>query len=316
MKSKKILILSTVVLISSVITYTSINHEVLNAKADLEYGGSLPWDYSFGHQYNFHGYGYANVSNRAGIDYLRFQQTVTQYYCIFDEFTYLDTPFQMTIIANRSYWDSHVVLEMPSGEAPYYRLLGSGFDGGGSAGVFTNLNQMTISFDYKPNSTHYIGFRLDQEESGYRGGDLYTIQKFKNTIVDNTTTYSLFQSGYHLIEFGVTTKISMPFNTDFDRIYLKSFSDLPFPSSSYTDYAQGYNQGQTDAYAQAQTYWYNKGVTDGMNMTNQQIAQEAYNQGATDSFLAGIQKWIVPAIIIVILVGGATAFIQMKRKEN
>lgn len=64
-----------------------------------------------------------------------------------------------------------------------------------------------------------------------------------------------------------------------------------------------------EARAEGEQIGYNRGV--------QSSQQEAYEEGrligANESFLANFDKWIVPAIIIVMFVGGFFAVVRMKR---
>ncbi len=93
---------------------------------------------------------------------------------------------------------------------------------------------------------------------------------------------------------------------------------IQFKTYGYTqgDLDDAYQNGIVNGNSVATSSAYNSGYQAGLSVNNSQLYEEAYQKGANESFLSGIQKWIVPAIIIVIIVGGATAFIQMKRKEN
>ena len=50
-------------------------------------------------------------------------------------------------------------------------------------------------------------------------------------------------------------------------------------------------------------------------LTSQQEAYDkGYLDGSNDSFMASIKDWIVPAIIVVLFLGGAVSFILRKRE--
>ena len=122
-------------------------------------------------------------------------------------------------------------------------------------------------------------------------------------------------------------------------------------SSGFT-YNEGYNQGRADYGLLSNGIWYNyensynAGLNDGIGTTyengfsgltwdgnpiNDQGSytyglgvnssqQDAYNKGYLDggknSFMGSFDKWIVPAIIIVIVVGGALSIMAMKRRGD
>ena len=64
---------------------------------------------------------------------------------------------------------------------------------------------------------------------------------------------------------------------------------------------------------------YNDGLGDGALLNDEEIYNEAYNkglnEGRNDKFYTGIEKWLVPAIIVVIVLGGILS-IAVKKKEG
>lgn len=66
-------------------------------------------------------------------------------------------------------------------------------------------------------------------------------------------------------------------------------------------YDNGYNEGYADGYAQ------------GMQVSQSEAYNEGYRNGANQSFMGSLNKWIVPAIIIVMLLGGFFAIARKKR---
>ena len=90
-------------------------------------------------------------------------------------------------------------------------------------------------------------------------------------------------------------------------------------------YDDGYEEGELDGYDEGYQKGYDKGYDDGINTNGD------YMQGYNDGFKAGekskiaqnneafyksIEKWLVPAIITVIVLGGIESIIAIKRREQ
>ena len=93
---------------------------------------------------------------------------------------------------------------------------------------------------------------------------------------------------------------------------------MGFEPGKQVGFLQGFNKGRAeygiyfgDVWRTAEwygDYQYNKGLSE----------NEAYEQGLKDAqktALGSIDKWIVPAIIVVIILGGFVTIIQ-KRKDG
>lgn len=63
---------------------------------------------------------------------------------------------------------------------------------------------------------------------------------------------------------------------------------------------------------------YNDGLGDGALLNDEEIYNEAYNkglkEGRNDKFYTGIEKWLVPAIIVVVVLGGVLSIIAKKKE--
>lgn len=59
---------------------------------------------------------------------------------------------------------------------------------------------------------------------------------------------------------------------------------------------------------------YNRGYNEGLQSTEGAAYDKGYLDGSNDSFMASIKDWIVPAIIIVLFLGGALTIIARKRE--
>lgn len=90
------------------------------------------------------------------------------------------------------------------------------------------------------------------------------------------------------------------------------FSMQDMLNAEQTGYNKGYNEGASD--------WYNSGFTNGYNsglqVTNSELYDEAYQQGARDKFMANFDKWIVPAIIVIMFLGGFISVMSMRSNKG
>lgn len=78
----------------------------------------------------------------------------------------------------------------------------------------------------------------------------------------------------------------------------------------------GYNQGHADGYQEGFDIGYDIGYDDGLQVSESEAYDKGYMDGANESFIASLDKWIVPAIIIVMLVGGYFAIARKKREGD
>lgn len=109
-----------------------------------------------------------------------------------------------------------------------------------------------------------------------------------------------FDSGY---SSGYDNGLADGFNDGFENGYSDGYND---------GLVDGYNEGFDEAYSEIisddeYTLGYNNGFKDG---EKSRIAQN--NQ----SFYSGIEKWLVPAIIVVLVVGGIMSISALKRREQ
>lgn len=77
---------------------------------------------------------------------------------------------------------------------------------------------------------------------------------------------------------------------------------------------QGYDIGYDWGYDEGYGEGYGDGYSVGINLSEQESYDQGYLDGSNDSFLAGIKDWIVPAIIVVLFLGGAVTVILRKRE--
>lgn len=79
--------------------------------------------------------------------------------------------------------------------------------------------------------------------------------------------------------------------------------ELGFRDGYNRGYSDGYYTGEQEGYNSGYNTGYNKGYSDGSRASQQEAYQRGYNDGARDSFISKIDKWLVPAIIIVVIAG-------------
>lgn len=77
-------------------------------------------------------------------------------------------------------------------------------------------------------------------------------------------------------------------------------------------YSRGFDIGKNTGLSQGEIIGYDKGLRE----TEERVYQTAYDKGANDSFLANFDKWIVPAIIIVLFGGGFIAIMNIRRRDE
>ena len=91
----------------------------------------------------------------------------------------------------------------------------------------------------------------------------------------------------------------------------------------FSDYESNYQRGYTDGYDDGYDDGYEIGYDDGILVDE----SEAYERGFADgqesklaqnneAFYQGIEKWLVPAVIAVILLGGFVSIAVRKRREE
>ena len=68
-------------------------------------------------------------------------------------------------------------------------------------------------------------------------------------------------------------------------------------------YRIGYDDGRVYGENEGYGRGYSDGYTDGVKVAESEVYQRGYNDGANKSFLSNLDKWLVPAIIIVIIAG-------------
>ena len=168
----------------------------------------------------------------------------------------------------------------------------------------------------------YISFNGTLHELDFFSGSLLEIIRFQYYIPD----YSLddaYNKGYR---DGYTDgKIAVD-ELKYERGYQEGY-DEGYEEGYDEGYEKGYDLGDEEGY----NLGYGEGYDDGYNNALENISTNDYTLGYNDGFKAGeksklvqnneafynsIEKWLVPAIITVILIGGIVSIITIKRREQ
>lgn len=176
------------------------------------------------------------------------------------------------------------------------------------------MDQKTITF-----------YPLSGSPIRYDNVDYMAIKKFTNSLelYINNDTYTY-----------------QPYDTRIEGFRMEYIADWDYQDGYNQGYADGYTDGKAvaneKAYEQGYIEGWNEGFEEGYdrgyNKAYEEIdLNEEYQLGYRDGFKAGekskiaqnseafykgIEKWLVPAIITVIIVGGIVSIIAIKRREQ
>lgn len=123
-----------------------------------------------------------------------------------------------------------------------------------------------------------------------------------------------YENGYNE---GYEEGESAGFNDGWDEGYYNG-SIEGFELGEQAGYLDGYDVGHEDGYIYGYNYGYNQGhdvgYSSGLQASQSEAYQDGYLKGAEESFISNFDKWIVPAIIIIMIVGGFFAVVRRKRE--
>lgn len=156
---------------------------------------------------------------------------------------------------------------------------------------------------------------FDLQLSRYQSTDYFTsLYEFKYStgglgqhVLGWNTTPIIGVNNPHTIFGNGLTGIVLPDSINFRyRAQMYGYTSLEMDREYWRGYNNGFNSGND--------YGYNTGYQSGLE--NNDAFEEGYKKGSNDSFLARFDKWIVPAIIIVLIGGGVISIIAMKRRDS
>lgn len=159
--------------------------------------------------------------------------------------------------------------------------------------------------------------------ANWYGGPEYIFPFFENDSAFYIK-YDVYQYGYDL---GYMVGYGDGYNFGLEQSYWEGHQD-GYEQGYLVGYDDGENAGYVIGKNEGYEYGYNVGYNDAYEEIN---PNEKYTQGYNDGFKAGekskiaqnneafyksIEKWLVPAIITVIIVGGIVSIIAIKRREQ
>ncbi len=108
----------------------------------------------------------------------------------------------------------------------------------------------------------------------------------------------------------------------YQDLYYKGYTDGH--NLGYTSgYTVGYNKGLSEGESVGYTNGYNVGYNEGILVGESEAYEEGFKAGQksklaenNEKFYNGIEKWLVPAIITVIALGGFVTIASIKRREQ
>lgn len=121
------------------------------------------------------------------------------------------------------------------------------------------------------------------------------------------TIFNLESKQFYMVYNSSENPYNIGYNKGYDTGYNKGFSNALIIGSE-SSYNRGYNEGKLKGHSE--------GYQEGLVADNNTKYQEGYNAGSSESFLANFDKWIVPAIIITMFVGGFFAITRHKREGD
>ena len=170
------------------------------------------------------------------------------------------------------------------------------------------------------------------------GGPEYMFAFFEN---DSSfyIKYNVYQYGYDL---GYMVGYGDGYNFGLEQSYWEGHQDgyeygylVGYDDGENAGYNAGYDYGYNVGYDEGKEYginfgrehWYNVGYEYGYNAGYDDGENAGYNDGFkagekskiaqnNESFYKSIEKWLVPAIITVIVLGGIVSIIAIKRREQ
>ncbi len=145
--------------------------------------------------------------------------------------------------------------------------------------------------------------------SNIENGDFF-LQLFDYTIMD------AFENGFNT---GKNAGYTIGFDEGkeeygifFNNIWMDA---IDFGLIRYDDAKEEYGIYYNDTWMTATQYG-NIRYNEGLETSGPDQFEAGYIKGSQDSFIAGIEKWIVPAIITVILGGGVISFIMIRGRRE
>ena len=166
---------------------------------------------------------------------------------------------------------------------------------------------------------HVIIYRLDfMGNYGMRLNDIiydavYTFEVIYQIRINYTSNNYVFNRGYNIRWYSRNDMREYELYTEMD-------SDL-IQFELFSDYEANYSRGYADGYDDGYDDGYEVGYDDGILVDESEAYEEGFRDGQesklaenNEAFYQGIEKWLVPAIITVIALGGFVTIAVNKRR--
>ena len=190
----------------------------------------------------------------------------------------------------------------------------------------SDLYDLTLNFNNYYNNKTQVGYFINRSIIGFATLNnpydlVYTLQVGDILIIMEHELHIMRNNS--IIEVFIYTELQNLF------LYQKIVPDERYQDGFNDGYDEGYDKGYDKGYENARhkfgryhngvwytsEQWGNLEYQRGLQASHSEAFDEGYLKGSNDSFLANIKNWIVPAIIVVIILGGFVTIIQ-KRKDG
>ena len=191
-------------------------------------------------------------------------------------------------------------------------------DGELEAGIDYKFNREFFDFDLLDG---WLSYYLDEY------GDGNTIPEHDRTYVYFNVVAQNFWFEYHgspmeYAAYWLEQYLILADEIDYDRIFDYGY-DIGYANGYNDGYSEGFDVGDDRGFDDGYAVGYDDGYEDGLLVGE----PEAYERGFIDgeksklaenneAFYQGIEKWLVPAIITVIALGGFVTIAARKRREE
>lgn len=187
----------------------------------------------------------------------------------------------------------------------------------------------------RPNTTVYITDKTVWRNLVIESQSTYVI--VENPFPRNILTSISISANFYFDDYPAgSIKGTQPFDSIIDYYFWDYSMNIKFYQDLYhKGYTEGYSEGHTVGYnygyrvgesggfSRGYEQGYNKGYNEGILVSESEAYEKGYSDGQksklaenNEKFYTGIEKWLVPAVIAVILLGGFVSIAVRKRKEE
>ncbi len=172
---------------------------------------------------------------------------------------------------------------------------------------FTEEDTIRISFSY--NFSYFLSINSQNIP--------LELENIKGDVLTLYLNRDYYDFGFIKTEYYT---VNMKHEVAIGATYYVSWVGSDFDLGYNSGYDKGYEAGFWEARGNMDQYSYDLGFDfgyqEGLAVDQAQAYLKGYQDGSNDSFTGNIHKWIVPAIIIVIILGGITYFKSRGRWEE